>query len=314
MYFIEIIFYTLIYSGVYIFIAKKMPGVIRMNRLAFVFVIGIVLVALFVPFIASGGLDIYKLVTEPKVQTQIDLLQIEKDIFSMVNQKRAELGNEPLVWSNDLYEIARNYSIQLATTNAFSHIGEDDKTLSDRFKARRLFYFVASENLYLGSGKEKGGFAKSTFDGWMSSPAHRSAIVDKDKFYSHAGVGVACNELYCYSVMNFAAFEKTGRDKINADEYYFIELNDKGLGFEGAYPVYVQIKAANPVDVYFFDNLDKLRAFADLGEGKSSYNEINVKKFVSQHEARQGSYIAIFPHNEVPTNIWYRLTYNYPKK
>jgi uncharacterized protein YkwD len=310
--------YPLIYYFSYILIAKKMSGIIRFNTVGFSFIIGIILFITMVTSFVFVGIDTYRLATDVYENgNQTDFLpninesSIEREIFNIVNQKRIELGNEPLIWNNDLNKIAKDYSAEISQTGSFSHINDEGESFSDRLKQSHLFYIVAAETLS-GIPANTENPAESAVDNWLESPGHRSVIVDRDKFYTHLGTGVSCKFIYCYIVANFAKFDILETGELYYDRYLPINLNDAGLGLEASYPVVIQVNASRPVDIYFFNSEDQIDQFLYENEDNSRYRVFNRKQLSTKLDARQDSYMAIFPTADYPeiTKYTYSLKYN----
>jgi len=105
--------------------------------------------------------------------------QVEKEIFDLVNETREEHGLKPLIWVDELADVARSHSRDMAENNFFSHNSPTSGSPDDRAKAAGLP--GAAENIAAGYPD-----AQEIFQAWMTSPDHRKNILDPD----HRFIGV----------------------------------------------------------------------------------------------------------------------------
>lgn len=147
-------------------------------------------------FLVSGG-DISAASTRPrvvknypenpisKVKTDFSL---EKQAFALINEQRAKLNLEPLVWSEDVAKIARLHSENMANFSFFSHKGIDGLMVNDRADECGVKKWQAiGENIAYNKGFENPvAFA---VDRWMQSPAHRENLLNSR--WKESGIGIA---------------------------------------------------------------------------------------------------------------------------
>jgi uncharacterized protein YkwD len=129
--------------------------------------------------------------------------QVEQRIFYYTNIERANAGEPPLKWDEQLAIIGRDDCVDMAARSFFDHVNPDGETPADR--AIRHGYQVekdfgsyvrvgVGENIamlsnYPGTPDE---LARFIVDAWMNSPGHRANIVDSfDQRFTVIGVGVA---------------------------------------------------------------------------------------------------------------------------
>ncbi len=144
---------------------------------------------------------------------EIDISTLEKRIHELVNEERKKHELAPLKWDNKLAMIARKHSQDMAINNYFDHInlrGEDPtkRGLKEGYTCYKNYgsYYtegiaenIFQNNLYASVTYVNGisiydynsleEIAKSTVEGWMESPGHRSNILNKN--YDREGIGVA---------------------------------------------------------------------------------------------------------------------------
>jgi uncharacterized protein YkwD len=136
----------------------------------------------------------------------IDIRTLEFSIFDRINTEREKYGLPPLKWNENLAEVARSHSKEMAENNYFAHEGLDCKKVDDRVSRAGIFYTMVGENLMQISFikrwwyREDGTITKreyKTLDElveesvreWMNSPGHRKNILTKE--FDETGVGIA---------------------------------------------------------------------------------------------------------------------------
>jgi len=106
----------------------------------------------------------------------------ELRVFELVNIERENRGLPPLIWSNTLANAARAHSVDIARNNITSHIGSDGSSVPERLSREGIEHVGWSENISFGSRTAEAAMAS-----WMSSPAHRTNILNPSS--THLGVG-----------------------------------------------------------------------------------------------------------------------------
>lgn len=116
------------------------------------------------------------------------IASVEKDAFDLINKKRADIGLEPLIWSDELAALARLHSQDMADQKYFSHRGSDGSMVDDRADKLGIKNWSAiGENIAFERGFDDA--ANFAVDRWMESPAHRQNLLDKR--WKETGMGVA---------------------------------------------------------------------------------------------------------------------------
>ena len=92
--------------------------------------------------------------------------------------------------------------------NMFNFGKYNGKTVADRFADEHLLFTAAFEILAV-TAPGKSDTAKTTVERWVNSP-NSHYILGGNNNFSHAAVGISCSELYCFAVMDFAAFNMAG--------------------------------------------------------------------------------------------------------
>ncbi|MBI2445890.1 CAP domain-containing protein [Candidatus Micrarchaeota archaeon] len=162
---------------------------------------------------------------------------LELAVLDRVNAARVENGLGALEWSERSASAARKYAQELVESGRFAHTGQNGSNVHERLDAEGLVYFIANENLAQVSFNGTVPEAKAVVDGWMQSPGHRSNIIDVDKLYSHAGVGVYCGTEVCVFVYSAVSLRRSASYSLERNFYSFVYVNDPGYGFGRTVPV-----------------------------------------------------------------------------
>lgn len=129
---------------------------------------------------------------------------MEWHMLRLLNKDRKTHGLPTLFMQDDLREVARKHSRDMARQDYFSHTNLKGQSPGDRLKGARVTEAIAGENL-----AKIGGFALPTQRaeiGLMLSPGHRANILNEH--YNCVGIGVikSITKIY-YFTQNFAKRE-----------------------------------------------------------------------------------------------------------
>jgi len=137
----------------------------------------------------------------------IDISQIERDVFDLVNAERVSHGLKPLIWNDEIVKIARLHSEDMAELNYFAHVNLDGLNVDDRLKKEQIYYWdTVAENIFLQHTVESYTYdefgnlvnvvyknqtflTKETVDGWLNSIGHKENMLKPE--FNEAGVGIA---------------------------------------------------------------------------------------------------------------------------
>lgn len=123
---------------------------------------------------------------------------VERLAFDMLNQKRMENGLAQLTWSDDVANVARIHSQNMAEYNFFSHRGLDNKMVSDRADANGVKKWRAiGENIALNRGY--GDPVAKAVEQWLNSPSHMHNLMDSSWKESAVGVAIAEDGSYYFT-------------------------------------------------------------------------------------------------------------------
>lgn len=135
----------------------------------------------------------------------IDLSELERTTFSLINSERTAQGLSPLQWSDSIASVARNHSVDMAGHGYFAHEDLQGKDMGDRLQNAGISWHMCAENIccvpavktyhYVnGIQLSKDSYtmeqlAEEAVSSWMASPGHRGNILNALYTYSGLGVG-----------------------------------------------------------------------------------------------------------------------------
>lgn len=121
-------------------------------------------------------------------ETTSAILGLEQEAFQILNAKRAGMGLSTLEWSDEIANLARMHSQNMAGHKFFSHKDLDGNTVDDRAEIIGLGEWKAiGENIaYLKGHKNPAGTA---VENWMKSTGHRQNVLNER--YNQSAIGVA---------------------------------------------------------------------------------------------------------------------------
>jgi len=112
----------------------------------------------------------------------------EYHIFELINRERAHMRLGQLQWDDQLADLARSYSEQMADENFFSHYDRSGSTVVQRAQQQRVKGWARiGENLFETYGLDN--ISSFAIRGWMKSPSHRENILDRG--WDATGIGIA---------------------------------------------------------------------------------------------------------------------------
>lgn len=112
----------------------------------------------------------------------------EQEIFNLVNQERAKIGVQALIWDETRAQVGRAHSNDMFKRGYFSHYSPEGKDIGDRLQAAGITYEIAGENLALAPS------IGSAHTGLMNSPGHKRNILDPA--FKRVGIGVIDGGVY----------------------------------------------------------------------------------------------------------------------
>ena len=117
-----------------------------------------------------------------------DLDSAENEIFQLINRQRSRSRLEILNWDDDLADLARDYSQEMADENFFSHRDRRGRDVADRAERSGIRRWTKiGENLFFCDGFRN--FSNLAVSGWLKSASHRKNMLAPD--WTKTGIGVA---------------------------------------------------------------------------------------------------------------------------
>ena len=148
---------------------------------------------------------------------EINKKELEIQIHDLTNQYRIQNNLEPLLWDEELSNVARGHSKDMAWRNYFDHQTPEGLSPTDRGKlldyqceklVGDLIYSGIGENIFQNNlyntvwyvagiptsyeWNSQNEIVKSTVDGWMDSPGHRENILTDS--FDREGIGIEIAE------------------------------------------------------------------------------------------------------------------------
>jgi uncharacterized protein YkwD len=121
--------------------------------------------------------------------------ELERAIYQFTNEVRQKNHVPTLSWDNSLRDVARGHSADMIVRHYFSHETPDGGTFDQRIRAGyRVPFAAAGENIWMSKNRPPTDFkqlARIVVDNWMSSPGHRTNLLNPK--FTDIGVGVATN-------------------------------------------------------------------------------------------------------------------------
>jgi len=138
-----------------------------------------------------------------------DLYAVELQVHDLVNAERQRAGLAPLDWSDELADIARGHSQDMAARGFFAHVSPEGRNAKDRCDETGFFVPHAwAENLFYSSVPNptyytQDELAPMAVASWMNSSSHRAHVLSGDYQLEGIGIGMAA-DMGLFFTQNFA--------------------------------------------------------------------------------------------------------------
>lgn len=150
----------------------------------------------------NGSIPYQRDMAYAQLGIHINAFEFEFEVFRLTNIERVRHGLPLLIWDDNLADIARAHSRDLAWSGIFDHIGSDGTNGGQRLVRAGITYRLWAENL---SGGIK--MPAEAVDAWMNSPEHRVNILNPE--LTHLGVGFYHNtnsDWFYYAAQKFVLY------------------------------------------------------------------------------------------------------------
>lgn len=121
---------------------------------------------------------------------------LEKRVFSEINEKRHAQHLPALAWSDKVAAAARRHSSNMEHDGFFSHIDPEHGGPAQRLTHAGIDWSACAENIFQETGM--GDPVKAAVATWMQSPGHRRNILDRQ--YTQSGVGISVSRDGTYTM------------------------------------------------------------------------------------------------------------------
>jgi len=141
-----------------------------------------------------------------------------KKAFDYVNEVRKENNRKPMLWDDNLYELAVERSKDMVERNYFDHVTPEGKCVKD-FKAEYGFsnYNVAENcggmTYYYDGNPIPGTSVNEVVDGWLNSRGHRYNLL----YSSHTKGAIGCIKQYAYFLEQIRGVVVLGMDRVQQE-------------------------------------------------------------------------------------------------
>lgn len=172
-------------------------------------------------------------------------------MLRLLNKDRKRHGLSPVRMQDDLRDVARKHSQDMADKEYFDHVNLQAQSPGDRLRGARVSDVVSGENL-----AKVGGYGNPTQfaeKGLMNSPGHRANILNGS--YNVVGVGVVRDPRKVYFfTQNFAKRFLVFDKKIPHRASLKRGLRLKGSVFASTHAVLCHVKRPK-VDVVLYEHI-----------------------------------------------------------
>ena len=122
----------------------------------------------------------------------------EREAFDLLNAQRTAKGLAELVWNEQVAEIARHHSQNMAKDNFFSHQDHDGQLVNDRADRAGLSDWSAiGENIAFVKGFKDA--CEMAVENWMQSTGHRENLLNVRWKESAVGVAITPDGTYYFT-------------------------------------------------------------------------------------------------------------------
>lgn len=125
--------------------------------------------------------------TENHRTSRTDFSGEEYEIYELINNRRYQSRLRRLEWDDDVAEMARRYSAEMARGNFFSHHDRRGRSVVDRAENFGLRgWTIIGENLFFSEGY--GDFSNLAVNGWLRSSTHKKNMLNPQ--WTTTGIGI----------------------------------------------------------------------------------------------------------------------------
>jgi uncharacterized protein YkwD len=248
--------------------------------------------------------------------SKINTSQIENEIFELINEERAKENLIPLKRSSILDKVAREYSQQMIDENFFDHIDLQGRDLHDRLIEKKIFNFMATEDISWSYMDKDKNLAEETVYGWMESPGHRQPIMARDTLWEHIGIGVKCQDnkidliTECYITAEFVAFELNSTGEIKKGYVVSLPVYSEEYGLNFPVNTYLNFKSSNKVKLILVESEKDFDRYLSRNSIDEVFEKRGIKEYEDTIEIKPGYTFLIDSNDNVIDYYELYLRYN----
>jgi uncharacterized protein YkwD len=248
--------------------------------------------------------------------SKINTSQIENEIFELINEERAKENLIPLKRSSILDKVAREYSQQMIDENFFDHIDLQGRDLHDRLIEKKIFNFMATEDISWSYMDKDKNLAEETVYGWMKSPGHRQPIMARDTIWEHVGIGVKCQDNKidlipeCYVTAEFVAFELNSTGEIKKGYVVSLPVYSEEYGLNFPVNTYLNFKSSNKVKLILVESEKDFDRYLSRNSIDEVFEKRGIKEYEDTIEIKPGYTFLIDSNDNVIDYYELYLRYN----
>ncbi len=139
-----------------------------------------------------GDVDL-GLASNPEILGIVSGQADERNVFDQINQERMNAGLDPLIWSDQVANVARSHAADMNQLDYFDH-GSSTRPYEDQdswLPFPRLDFVYPGDFDRAGENIASGYGLGEVVPAWMDSDGHRAAILDEYGWSStHGAVGI----------------------------------------------------------------------------------------------------------------------------
>lgn len=125
-------------------------------------------------------------ISTPRPIVTAEAVAMEDSTLSLINVERRNAGVAPLAMRDDLRDVARAHSQDMAERDFHSHTNPDGESPWDRIRKAGIAHSSSAENIAWNNHPKSVNVA---INDWMNSPGHRNNMLSAG--YTHTGMGIA---------------------------------------------------------------------------------------------------------------------------
>ncbi len=240
----------------------------------------------------------------------------EENGYEEVESEPSEVEDEDFSVSEELFmdeslrDFAQYKSNDMLDRDYFSHDDLEGRGHRDHLREREIPFAVSNENLHNSQARyywNETDMARQTVRSWLDSPGHRSLVVDRDKIYTDAGIGVSCGEEMCYATFVAAQQSKVVNEEVPEGYCVSDQLYDEAWGYNYGIDIKTEFQVDGALEVNFVEDTQQGHndCISDQLQSQEQYTE---ESFEHTAEDAEPGYGIVIRSNEA-SEYTYKVQY-----